>query len=151
MLRRGNELLRTRIGSPKVDDARTALYNRHLFGRGLDRGQDPLSSEDYADFLTETCCETIELSYWHDSRLVAIAIADAGKASLSAVYCHYDPDFTLLSLGTYSVLRQVELCRQTGRQYLYLGFYIAESPHMRYKERFRPHQRLVDGQWRNFD
>ena len=80
-----------------------------------------------------------------------MAIVDAGRTSLSAVYCYYDPEFSLLSLGTYSVLRTVELCRQTGRRYLYLGFYISQSPHMAYKARFHPHERLVDGQWRIFE
>jgi arginine-tRNA-protein transferase len=78
---------------------------------------------------------------------VAIAIADAGKLSLSAVYCYYDPSFRLLSLGTYSVLRQIELCRASGRRHLYLGFFIAESPHMSYKANFRPNQRLIGGRW----
>ena len=76
---------------------------------------------------------------------MAVAIADAGRDAISAVYCYYDPAFRLLSLGTYSVLRLVALCRDTNRRYLYLGFYIAESPHMSYKSRFRPNQRLIDG------
>jgi arginine-tRNA-protein transferase len=149
-LRRGNELLTTRIGLPLADAARVALYNRHLFGRGLSRGQGPLSEDEYADFLTNSCCETIELSYWHGDRLVAIAIADLGQDAVSAVYCHYEPDFAPLSLGTYSVLRQVEFCRQTGRRLLYLGFFIAESEHMRYKAVFSPHQRLIAGVWQDF-
>src|SRR5439155_2016887 len=94
---------------------------------------------------------TLELAYWHDDHLVAVAIADAGRESLSAVYCFYDPAFRLLSLGTYSILRQIALCRATNRRYLYLGFFIAESPHMSYKARFRPHQRLISGEWVVFD
>ena len=81
---------------------------------------------------------------------MAVAIADAGHTSLSAVYCFYDPSFTAVGLGTYSVLRQVRLCRETGRRHLYLGFYVRESPHMSYKARFHPHQRLVGGEWRDF-
>ena len=87
---------------------------------------------------------------WHERRLVACAIADAGRESLSAVYTFFDPGFTLTSLGTYCVLREAELCRQTGRRYLYLGFYIAASPHMSYKANFHPHQRRIAGQWRDF-
>lgn len=148
MQRRGNAFLETRIGPAVCDVQRTELYNKHLFGRGLNHDEGPLDESDYDQFLTRTCCQTFEFSYWHANQLVAVAIADAGRTSLSAVYCYYDPDFKLLSLGTYSVLRQVEFCRDTGRQYLYLGFYIAESPHMRYKARYQPHQRLIDGQWK---
>lgn len=148
--RKGDELLSVRLGEPVVDQQRVALFNLHRDVRGLTSGDTPIDESSYAEFLAETCCQTVELSYWHQGRLVAIAIADAGKLSLSAVYCFYDPSFRLLSLGTYSVLRQIALCRATGRRYLYLGFFIAESPHMSYKANFRPHQRLVDGKWTDF-
>jgi arginine-tRNA-protein transferase len=149
-LRRGNDLIEVQLGEPVVDRARIALFNRHREQRGLAHDDQPIDDAAYAEFLTDSCCQTWELSYWHAGRLVAVAIADAGQVSLSAVYCFFDPEFRGVSLGTYSVLRQVELCRQTARQYLYLGFYIAQSPHMAYKARFHPHQRLIAGQWRDF-
>jgi len=151
MQRRGDELLTVRIGPPIVDEQRISLFNAHRDGRGLAGGDGPLDEQSYAEFLTDTCCETLELSYWHGERLVGVAIADAGRQSLSAVYCYYDPSFRLLSLGTYSVLREVAYCRATDRRYIYLGFFIAQSPHMSYKGRFRPHQRLVEGQWTDFE
>jgi arginine-tRNA-protein transferase len=150
MHRKGDALLQLRIGQPIVDRQRVRLFNLHRDGRGLSRGEALLDEHEYADFLTDTCCDTLELSYWHEGQLVAVAIADAGQNALSAVYCYYDPTFRLLSLGTYSVLREIECCRITNRQYLYLGFYIAQSPHMVYKARFRPHQRLIDGHWHEF-
>jgi arginine-tRNA-protein transferase len=150
MQRRGDALLTVRIGRPVVDEQRVRLFNRHRDERGLTSGDDEVDLHSYAEFLTDTCCDTIELSYWHEDRLVAVAIADAGRQSLSAVYCYYDPSFRLLSLGTYSILRQVEICREAGRHYLYLGLFIAESTHMSYKARFRPHQRLIEGVWTEF-
>jgi arginyl-tRNA--protein-N-Asp/Glu arginylyltransferase len=150
MQRRGDELLTVKIGPPIVDAQHVRLFNLHRDGRGLSRDDAPLDKQSYAEFLTDTCCDTLELSYWHADELVAVAIADAGRESISAVYCYYDPAFRPLSLGTYSVLRHIALCRDTGRRYLYLGFYIAESPHMSYKSRFRPNQRLIDGVWSDF-
>src|SRR5438094_3412173 len=126
------------MGPSVVDSERVRLFNLHRDGRRLSSGESPLDKQSYAEFLTETCCETLELSYWHAGRLVGVAIADAGRESLSAVYCFYDPGFRLLSLGTYSILQQVAFCRGTNRRYLYLGFFIAESPHMSYKARFKP-------------
>jgi arginyl-tRNA--protein-N-Asp/Glu arginylyltransferase len=149
--RRGAELLAVRVDEPVVDRQRVRLFNLHRDGRGLAAGDCPITAESYARFLTETCCQTLEFSYWHADELVAVAIADAGRASLSAVYCYFDLRFTRLSLGTYSVLRQVEFCRETGRRHLYLGFYIAPSPHMSYKARYRPHQRRIDGEWVEFE
>jgi arginyl-tRNA--protein-N-Asp/Glu arginylyltransferase len=148
--RRGDELLEVKIAKPTVDARRIKLFNLHRDTRGLARDDAPIDALSYAEFLTKTCCDTAELSYWHEGRMVAVAIADVGQNTISAVYCYYDPAFELISLGTYSVLRQIELCLATGRRYLYLGFYIAESPHMSYKARFHPHQRLIDGQWVDF-
>ena len=149
--RRGDALLQVQRGRPTIDQARLNLFNAHRDQRGLSRGDYPIDAPGYADFLTETCCETLELTCWHAGRLVACAIADAGRDSLSAVYTFFDPDFTLVSLGTYCVLREAEVCRQTGRRYLYLGFYIAASPHMSYKASFHPHQRRIAGGWRDFE
>ena len=150
-LRKGNELLRVKVGRPMVDQERVRLFSLHQSVRGLASGEEDLVDEDsYRQFLASSCCRTLEIGYYADQALVGLAIADCGAASLSAVYCFYDPHFRGVSLGTYSILRQAELCRQTGRRYLYLGFYIAPSPHMAYKARFHPHQRLVGGQWRDF-
>ena len=149
-LRRGDEHLTVKIGPPIVDQTRVDLFNLHRDTRRLSNGDAALDKHSYADFLTETCCDTLELSYYHAGRLVSVAIADAGRDSLSAVYCYYDPAFRLLSLGTYSILRHIALCRATARRYLYLGFYIADSPHMSYKARFRPHQRLIESHWTEF-
>lgn len=150
--RKGNELLSVTIGSPKVDAQRVALFNLHQRGRRLKESDDDLvDAESYRQFLTSSCCRTLEFAYYQGDELAAVAIADAGRTSLSAVYCYYNPDFRGGSLGTYSVLRQAEYCRQTNRRHLYLGFYIAESPRMVYKARFHPHQRLIAGAWRDFE
>ena len=149
-LRKGNEILRVEIAAPVVDPKRIELYNRHQSVRGLSDGEGKMDEDAYHEFLAASCCPTLEFSYYAGRDLVAVAIADAGATSLSAVYCYFDPHFSGVSLGTYSILRQVEFCRQTERRYLYLGFYIAQSPHMSYKARFHPHERLIRGQWQEF-
>jgi arginine-tRNA-protein transferase len=148
--RKGDALLQVRIGPPRIDAQRIDLFNSHRDQRSLARGDEPIDAPGYASFLTDTCCETLELTCWHANRLVACAIADAGRESLSAVYTFFDPSFTLLSLGTYCILREAQFCRETHRRYLYLGFYIAASPHMSYKANFRPHQRRIGGDWIDF-
>ena len=67
------------------------------------------------------------------------------------MYCYYDPELPKLSLGTYSILKQLELAKRWGMRHLYLGLYIEANEHMGYKARFLPHDRLVRGEWRKFD
>ena len=147
--RRGCNRIAVEIGEPLVDEERVAIFNMHRTARGLST-QD-LDQAEYATFLVQTCCESVELRYRTEGRLIAVAIADVGAQSLSAVYCYFDPAFSHLSPGTFSILKQIEVCRQQRLQYLYLGYYIAESPHMSYKARYLPHERFVDGAWRQFE
>ena len=149
-LTRGDQLLTVELGEPVADAERVALYNRHKALRGLSAGQGEVDVRSYREFLAMTCCDTIEVRYRLGRELVGVAIADRSSEALSAVYCYYDPSYERLGLGTYSILKQLELCAMWELRYLYLGLYIGDSLHMRYKARFLPHERLLDGQWQEF-
>jgi arginine-tRNA-protein transferase len=44
---------------------------------------------------------------------------------------------------------QIEQVRQLGLRYAYLGYWIEDSPKMRYKANFKPHQCLIAGDWKD--
>src|SRR5438132_20545 len=67
---------------------------------------------------------------------------------LSSVYTFYEPDRRGASYGTYNVLWQIEQCRRLGLPYLYLGYWIRESPKMAYKSKFEPIEGFIGGTWR---
>lgn len=151
-LKKGSELLQLRIGPAECDEQRVELFNRHKHLRGLDHAnEENLDLDGYCEFLVESCCHTFEFSYWYQDELVAVAISDRGQQSLNAVYCYYEPTFDRVALGTFNVLTQIEYCRAEQLTYLYLGYYIASSPHMVYKARFLPHERLLAGEWQRFE
>lgn len=151
VLNKGDRVFRVELGPPVVDEARLALYEKHKSERGLvaDAGA-KLDARGYQGFLVDSCARTFELRFHDGDHLAAVAVLDRGLASMSAVYCLWDPAYAKLSLGTYSVLKHVELCRRWGIDLLYLGLYIADNPHMSYKARFRPHERLIEGRWVRF-
>ncbi|XP_047010312.1 arginyl-tRNA--protein transferase 1 isoform X7 [Ictalurus punctatus] len=81
--------------------------------------------------------------YWLDGRIVAVGVIDILPNCVSSVYLYYDPDFSFLSLGSYSALREIAFTRQLQKQspklsYYYLGFYIHSCPKMRYKGQYQP-------------
>ncbi|MGD8795466.1 MAG: hypothetical protein PVH51_01345 [Thiohalophilus sp.] len=47
-----------------------------------------------------------------------------------------------------TILKQIELARERQLPYLYLGYWIAESPKMDYKRRFRPLQGYDGRRWK---
>ena len=79
--------------------------------------------------------------------LVSVAVTDQQVEGLSAIYTFFDPDLDARSLGGWSILQQIELCRQASLPYLYLGYWIRDSRKMRYKIDYRPVELFLDGRW----
>lgn len=150
IFRNGEAQLQLEIRRPSVSAEKITLYNRHKIERHLLVFQELLDEAGYEQFLVESCTETIELCYRHEGKLVAVAVADRAADALSAVYCYFDPAYGRLSPGTYSILKEIELCRRWGLRYLYLGLYVAGCRPMEYKASYLPHERLVGGKWQRF-
>ena len=148
VLKRG-EGIRLNISVPIVDRARLRLYHRWHSMQAGQRGwsDDRISPDEYyQQFAFPHPCVR-EYAYYDDAvdegpRLVAVAIVDETPAALSAVYTYHDPDYRRWSLGTLSILRQVEQARKTGRKWLYLGYRVLGCPSSEYKGKYRPHELL---------
>jgi len=151
VLNRGDRLLKLVISEPEFSEERLYLFNLHRSSRNLNHGEDSYSPTDYKSFLVDSCCEsTYELRYYLDQALIAVSIVDLGSNSISAVYTYFDPNHSKLSLGSYSVLKQIQLAQRSERQWVYLGLYVAENQHLNYKARFLPQERYINRQWIEF-
>ena len=149
--RRGCRELTTEVAPLELDAHKVALYEQHKRLRGLAQHDATTTPEVYKSFLVDSCTEGFELRFSLGAELVGVAVTDRAARSLSAVYTYFDPTHERLNIGTFSILMQVELCRQWGLEHLYLGLYVADCDHMRYKARYLPHERLVDGDWRRYE
>ncbi|MEE2827167.1 MAG: arginyltransferase [Planctomycetota bacterium] len=151
VLRRGDREIEVKLGPVMADSRRVDLFNKHRQTRGLAKIDSSIDIEEYIWGFVRSCFNSFEISYWIDGQLAGAAICDQGQDSLSAVYTFYDPDFGRYCIGTFSILKQIEYCLTQGLKYLYLGYYIGPSPHMKYKERFRPNERRINGEWIKFN
>ena len=148
VLQRADRALTSHWGTPSVDPRRLKLFNDHRIKRGLGSPDgEEIDVDAYRSFLVDTCCETKELTIVEGDQVVGVSIVDLGRNSTSAVYTHFSPEVSRYSLGTYAILRQIEFAQKTGRKYVYLGMYVADNPHLNYKARFHPQQRLENEVW----
>jgi arginine-tRNA-protein transferase len=59
----------------------------------------------------------------------------------------FDTSNNSSSYGTYGIAWQIEYAKQLKVPYLYLGYYIEQSPKMSYKIQYQPLEGLIDGKW----
>jgi arginyl-tRNA--protein-N-Asp/Glu arginylyltransferase len=128
-----------------------ALYQRYQAARHAGGGMDQDNREQYTQFLLQSHVDTRLVEFREDGVLRMVSVIDRLIDGLSAVYTFYDPEIRGASYGTYGILWQIETCKRLGLPYLYLGYWIRESPKMAYKSRFRPLEGRIDGQWHTLD
>jgi len=123
------------------------LYRRYQSRRHPGAGMDDPDPGKYMNFLIGRGIDTRFHEIRDGYRLLAVAVVDHLPDGLSAVYTFYDPCATARGLGVFAVLQEIELVRELGLDYLYLGYWIRQSRKMAYKTGFRPIEAYVNGHW----
>ncbi len=143
-----HEKLEPRYGELKFNAEHYALYRLYQSERHRGGGMDHDSREQYAHFLLQSNVATRLIEFREGGELRMVSIVDELADGISSVYTFFDPERSNASFGTYNVIWQIEACRTLGLPYLYLGYWIKESPKMAYKSRFVPIEGFVGGEWR---
>ncbi len=141
--------IEVKIGDPRYTEEKFELYLTHK--ERFHSLQDDV--EDKQNFRLSFYVNTpfgIEFEYYLDGKLLGVALADKTSQSFSAIYTFYDVPDKKMSLGTFSVLKQIEYALENKIKYFYLGYYIAENSSLLYKASFRPNEVYMDREWRPF-
>lgn len=122
-----------------------ALYREYQAVRHTGSDMDNDDKSQYIEFLLSSNVNSYLIEFREGKELKMVALIDEVKQGLSAVYTFFDPYRS--GLGTFGILWQINYCRELRLPWLYLGYWIEQSPKMAYKTRFMPYQLFLQGKW----
>jgi arginine-tRNA-protein transferase len=151
ILRRNADLTRS-LCAPWATEAQFALFRRYLDARHGDGGMAEMDAGEFSAMIEETPVRSRVVEYHRKDAegevLVAACLTDVTGDGLSMVYSFFDPDMAHRSLGAFMIMDHVEIAREAGLPYVYLGYWVPGSPKMDYKASFRPFEVFLRGRWR---
>ena len=146
--------LRRNATSPWATEDQFALFRRYLDARHADGGMADMDVFEFAAMIEETPIKTRVIEYTRAGEgndrartLAAVSLTDVFDDGLSMVYSFYDPDLSDLSLGTFAILDHIDIAREAGLPYVYLGYWVPGSRKMGYKAGFSALEIFKGGQW----
>lgn len=133
---------------PRATSEQFLLFQRYQMARHGDGDMAAMSFYDYRAMVEDTPIETWLVEFRDEAdRLVGACLTDRLGDGLSAVYSFFAPELARRSLGTQAIMWLVERAAELGLPYVYLGYWVPESPKMRYKSKFHRTQVLAGGAW----
>lgn len=130
------------VRPPEATSEQYDLFKRYLETRHVGGGMTQMTYADYEYMVEDTPVQSVLVEYRlrddPDHRLVAVALTDVMPDGLSMVYSFYDPALGHRGLGNFLILDHVAQACAAGLGYVYLGYWVKDSPKMAYKVQFHP-------------
>lgn len=131
------------------------LYEQYICARHTEGSMYPPNKTQFEHFILCEWKAPAFIEAFDGDKLIAVAVTDvidngAGHRGLSALYTFFDPNYASASLGTWMIMMQVHHGKLQNREYLYLGYHVAGSQKMAYKQQFFPFEQFDGQKWQRF-
>ena len=170
-LLRRNQDISARFVDPIASSEQYDLFKDYIHNRHHDGSMADMGVLDYAQMVEHSAVKTKLREYRFTSNapsasqnedayaalpyrrkkyphpLIGVVLSDILSDALSMTYSFYDPYEAKRSLGRYMILEHIQTAKEMGLDYLYLGFWVKNSPKMDYKAHFHPLEGLSDKGW----
>ena len=149
VLRRNSDL-DYKVRPIKITKESEDLFHKHKVRFASDV---PRSIYDFlSDEPATVPSDASELAVYLDNKLVAVSYFDEGVTATSGIYAAFDPALSDRVLGIFTMLKEIEYSRETGRKYYYPGFAYEGSSFYDYKKRFSALEVFDwNGDWKPFE
>jgi leucyl-tRNA---protein transferase len=127
------------------------LFRHYLEARHDGLGMSDMNYADYLNMVRSSPVRTLIFEYREEGRLVGASLTDVMRDGFSLVYSFFDPELAPRSVGNFIILDHIRHAHQLGLPFVYLGYWIPESPKMAYKGEFRPLEILAGDRWEPLD
>ena len=129
------------------DDEMHAMFARHCerFTENVPESLGNFFSASPGD----TPCACLAQRVSLNGQLIAVSFMDVGQDAASSVYAIFDPEHSDRSLGTYTMLKEIEYAQQHEMRWLYHGYATQAASHYDYKKALSAVEWLdwATGQW----
>jgi arginyl-tRNA--protein-N-Asp/Glu arginylyltransferase len=127
------------------------LFSRYQQSRHSGSDMALMGFYEYSAMIEDSPIDTFLVEYRDPSgELRAACLTDRTSDGLSAVYSFFESGKLRDGLGNYVVLWLIEQAQKLELPYVYLGYWIEDSPKMAYKARFHPLEYLRENEWERF-
>lgn len=144
-----NKRLIVYLNNPSYSDEKKALYAKYhrIMSVKKDWKYHEIDETRYCNMFVDGANDYgKELTYYLNNKLVGVAFVDILEStkSMSALYFFYDHDYANLSLGIFSILKQLQIAKSLDLEYFYPGYWIANHYSLGYKNKFKPFEVLIN-------
>ncbi|WP_221795483.1 arginyltransferase [Oceanobacter mangrovi] len=138
------------IGIELPSDSLYGDYANYINQRHADGSMYPPNKDQFYEFLVEGHHNHRFLVARENGEFRACLVVDLFLDGLSSVYCFFDPAYEKLSPGSLMILKTTQLAQLLGLPWHYLGYWIAGSRKMEYKQQYQPLEIYKNDQWTQF-